>query len=206
MSEKLPSKQKQESTLEVGKWIGRSQALGVVAAKCTAADAQCMKRLRDEKAHRKLGLTWTEFCRRELGATRPTVDRTIRLLEDYGPAYFRLNEFVRLGEPEYRRIAAAVSENAIRVNREEIPLSQENSGRISAAVKEMLAARAAAVPAVDSESRRVGRIAAVAKGCRARVESILAGEMTGGEICDLQEFLCTEWKAWMWLAHAANQR
>ena len=53
--------------LEVGTWIGRHQAFGLIASKCSAADAACLREIRDNKHYRALGLTWEEFCSRHTG-------------------------------------------------------------------------------------------------------------------------------------------
>ena len=53
--------------LEAGTWIGRHQAFGLMASQYSAADAECLRQIRDNKHYRALGLTWEEFCSRHAG-------------------------------------------------------------------------------------------------------------------------------------------
>ena len=52
------------SPLELGTWIGKSQAFGAIAKSCTGAEAACLKQIRDQRSYESLGLTWEQFCPR----------------------------------------------------------------------------------------------------------------------------------------------
>ncbi len=39
-------------------WIGRSQAFGFVANQCSAAQAECIRMIRDTNAYRSTAPTW----------------------------------------------------------------------------------------------------------------------------------------------------
>jgi hypothetical protein len=78
--------------LEVGTWIGRHQAFGLISSKSSAADAACLREIRDNKHYRALGLTWEEFCSRHAGVDRKTADRIVERLEEFGEAYFNLSQ------------------------------------------------------------------------------------------------------------------
>ena len=56
------------SGVEVGRLMGRREAFAAVSGRCSAAEAESLRRLRDEKAYREFGLTWEEFCEKRLGA------------------------------------------------------------------------------------------------------------------------------------------
>jgi hypothetical protein len=55
--------------LDLGVVLGQTQAYGVVAGRCSAAQALGLKRLREEKLYRRCSLTWGDFCRDHLNRT-----------------------------------------------------------------------------------------------------------------------------------------
>src|SRR5690348_13625299 len=62
---------------ELGTWVGRRQAFGLLVNKTAVADAECLKRLRDCKEYKSVGMTWEELCQRHLGVSRAQADRII---------------------------------------------------------------------------------------------------------------------------------
>jgi hypothetical protein len=81
---------------EMGTWAGRRQAFGVIANKCSAADAECLKNLREGKHYKSFGMTWEEFCPQHVGISRTQADRLISQLEEFGAAYFDLSKQMRI--------------------------------------------------------------------------------------------------------------
>jgi hypothetical protein len=77
-----------ENVLEVGTWLGRRQAFSLIAGRCSAADAKCLRELRESKKYKLLGLTWEECCKQRAGIGRSTADQIIQNLEEFGPDYF----------------------------------------------------------------------------------------------------------------------
>ncbi len=67
-------------------WVGRQQGFAVIASKCSAAQAQCLKQLKDSALYEKPGLTWEEFCRRHAGLSRATGDGLIQQYDEFGEA------------------------------------------------------------------------------------------------------------------------
>ena len=120
--------------LELGTWVGRRQAFGLIANKCSAADAECLRQIRESKRYKEAAATWEEFCPRYLGLSRTHADRIIAQLEEFGSAYFELSQIVRIPEQAYRAISDAVSDHSIVYNGEKIPISKENGGRIAEVV------------------------------------------------------------------------
>jgi hypothetical protein len=61
--------------LALGTWLGRHQAFALLASKCSAADAECLREIHDNKYYKAIGLSWEEFCSRHAGVDRkpPTV-------------------------------------------------------------------------------------------------------------------------------------
>jgi hypothetical protein len=120
-----------EPLFEMGTWAGRRQAFGVIANKCSAADAECLKSLRESKQYKAAGLTWEEFCSRYIGISRTHADRLISQLEEFGAAYFDLSKQMRIPADAFRDIAGAIAERSIEHNGEKILISAENSHRIA---------------------------------------------------------------------------
>ena len=122
------------STFDLGAWIGRGQAFSFVANLCSAAQAECLARIRKDGLYKALNLTWEEFCKQHAGASRAHADEIIRRLEEFGAAYFRLSEIIRISPQSYRTLQAAVKGEAIEVGGESIPITPENAPRIRQAI------------------------------------------------------------------------
>jgi len=69
--------------------------------------------------------------------SRSEADRTIRLLEEFGPAYFKLSQFARISPVVFRAIAPTASDGVLHHNGEVIELIPENSQKVAAAIAEM---------------------------------------------------------------------
>jgi hypothetical protein len=139
MSEELLSERAAENAafLDLGVALGQNHAFGLVAGRCSAAQAETFRRLREEKLYRRCAETWADFCSQFLKVSKSEVDRTIKLLEDFGPTYFELSQLTRVSPETYRAIAPAIENGRLRHNGEEIPLNPENSRKVAAAVAEM---------------------------------------------------------------------
>ena len=151
--------------LELGKWVGRRQAFGLIATKCSVVDAECLKRIREEKLYRALGVTWDQFCQNETGISRAYADRLIQQLDELGEAYFRLSEMMQMSPETYRQISGAVTDLEIEFDGERIPICRENAARIAEAVAALRR------PAPGSAPTFERRLAAAQK----RFDSWLAG-------------------------------
>src|SRR5215467_9943319 len=111
---------------DLGQWMGRKQALGLVASRAASANIECLRQIREKKLYRAKGVDWTEFCQQHLGVTRSYADRLIRQLESLGSNYLQLSQIVRISPADYRRISAAVSDEGIEFEGEKIAISPEN--------------------------------------------------------------------------------
>ena len=145
------SDNKLEDVLEVGTWLGRRQAFALIAGRCSAADAQCLRELRDSKKYKLLGITWEECCTQRAGIARSTAESIIQNLEEFGPEYFVLTQVTGITANEYRRIQGSVSGHALLYAGEEIPIAVENTPRLIAAV-DALRHKAAAAPAQAADA------------------------------------------------------
>lgn len=123
--------------LNLGLWLGRREAFGAIAGRCSAAEVECMRRIRNQKLYRVHARNWDEFCMKHLGSSRRSVDLSIRLFEELGAAYFHVAQLAHITPAEYREIAPQVSEEGLSANGETIPLLPENRERIAAVIGEM---------------------------------------------------------------------
>ena len=137
--------------VELGTWLGRRQAFSIVAGRCSAADAQCLRELRESKQYKKLGLTWEECCKQKAGLSRSTADEIIRNLDAFGPDYFVIAQVTGISAKEYRRISGSVSNHLLMHAGEEIPIEVQNAPRLVAAV-EALRRDAAVAPATPCDA------------------------------------------------------
>lgn len=127
-------------TLDLGLLIGQNQTFGLVAGRCSAAQAASLRRLRQEGSYKRLVPRWRDFCTRYLRMSGSEADRIIRYLDEFGPGYFDLAQLTRISAGVYRALAPAIQNGALQVNGEAIPLSVENSRRLTAAVAELRSA------------------------------------------------------------------
>ena len=124
-----------DEVYQLGAWMGRKQAFASLAGRCSAADAECLRQIREDKRYRALNLNWEQFCKQYVGVSYMTVDRIIRRLEEFGPAYFLLTQATRITDNEYRRIHASVQGQNLLCAGEEIPITAENAPKLAAAVQ-----------------------------------------------------------------------
>jgi hypothetical protein len=128
---------KTENVFQLGNWLGRKQAFAALAGRCSAADAECLRQVRNGKMYRSLKLSWREFCKQRLGISGSTADLTIQRLEEFGPAYFTLAQATGITPEQYRRIQGSVRGQKLLHAGEEIPIQAENAPRLAAAVEEL---------------------------------------------------------------------
>src|SRR5260370_3116284 len=112
----------ENAMLDLGKLLGKREALGAVAGRCSAAEAACLREIRESKRYIQLTPTWTQFCRQHLHISKAQADRIIQMLEEFGPDYFELTQLLRIPPEAYRAIAPAVKNKAIECNGEPIEL------------------------------------------------------------------------------------
>lgn len=119
---------------ELGTLVGRHQAFGAIAGRCSAADAATLLRIREKKLWRGYASTWSGFCEDQLRISHSQANRLIQLLREFGEAYFSVARAVAISPATYRAIAPAVHGDALHVDGEAIALTEENAPRIAAAV------------------------------------------------------------------------
>lgn len=146
MDESIPASASEGAgILDIGKMLGRREAFGLVAGRCSAAEASCLRTIRESKQYKSLAPTWDEFCSNHLHMSRAAADRTIRLHEEFGGDYFELTQLVRIPPEAFRAIAPAVKDKAVHIDGESIALAPENAHKVAEAIGR-LRNRAAAEP------------------------------------------------------------
>ncbi|HYW46872.1 MAG TPA: hypothetical protein VE959_28655 [Bryobacteraceae bacterium] len=120
--------------LDLGANIGRGQAFGMMASRCSAAQAEILRGVRDSGVYKRLGLTWDAFCQEQVGISRQRVDTVIGQLEEFGEVYFALAQIVRISPETYREIAPKIEGETIEIEGEMVPIIPENAARIRNAV------------------------------------------------------------------------
>ena len=123
-----------DGKLNVGRWLGRHEALDMVARGCSGVDAACLKKVREEKLYLDVAANWDQFCRKELGTSRKKIDGMISRLDEFGPAYFDLSRLTHVTADEYRQIAPAVSAEGVKIAGEVVAIAPENKDKLDAAV------------------------------------------------------------------------
>jgi hypothetical protein len=136
---------------DAGAWAGRQQAFALIANKCSAAQALCLKQMKESGYHEKLGLTWDDFCRQHTGLSRSQADRLISQYGEFGEAYFRLSSLARISVEDYRQLAPQVADNCIEIDGKQVPLIPENAARIRAFVRSRRPQRPASPPAYPAD-------------------------------------------------------
>jgi hypothetical protein len=123
--------------LETGIAVGQINALGLIAGRCSAAQAERIRRLREHKIYKRCTEKWEDFCAKYLKMSRAEADRTIKLLQEFGPAYFELSQLTRVSPETYRAIAPHIQNRVLHHKGEAIELNVDNSQKLAAAVAEI---------------------------------------------------------------------
>jgi hypothetical protein len=123
---------------ELARILGQRRAFAAVAGRCSAAHAQLLRRIHDEKLYLPHAPTWESFCGPNLAVSRRHADRIISLLNRFGPVYFEFAELVGISPRQYLAIEPAVREHALLINGEAVSLIPENAPKLLDAVGQLL--------------------------------------------------------------------
>jgi hypothetical protein len=130
-------------------WLRRHQAFGLIANRCSAAEAECLKAIRDGEQYK------------HLGASRTYSEKQIHCFEEFGPNYHHFAEALSPGT--YRLIDGSVTEKGLEHNGEIIPITRENRARLAGAVNEVRAAAKVTNP-VDAIRKRLDTLLTEVQG------------------------------------------
>ena len=146
----------EQQVLELGIMLGQRRAFGMVAGRCSAAQAECLRKVRDEKIYLKFAVNWAGFCERQLKISKRTADRAIALLKKHGTLYFETTALTGITPAEVERIEHAIQRDGIHMGGDVIALIPEHAARAVDAVARLQAEAAAAQsaePAVSAEEQ-----------------------------------------------------
>jgi hypothetical protein len=124
-----------EDMFDLGAWLGRKQAFTLIAGRCSAATVVCLRKIREGKRYRALGLTWEEFCRQRAGVSRAWADKVIQQLDQLGPAWFELSSVTRITPDQFRQIADAVTDEGLSYAGDTIEIIPENAPMLAQAIE-----------------------------------------------------------------------
>jgi len=125
---------KKQCLVELGILMGKREAFTALAGRCSAAQAESLRRIRESQVYRELAVSWDGFCTKHLRTSRRSVDRMIGWLEEFGPVFFELAQMTGISADEYRAIAPAVRTDGIHVGTEVIALLPENAEKVAETV------------------------------------------------------------------------
>ena len=131
-----------------------------------------------------------QYCRQQVGISKATVDRIIRLDQELGPNYYKFNSCVPIHPREYRLIAAAITDDGVSYHGAIISLDPENAPRLAPivqALRRQSAQQTAASASVEqslakaeksfeTSLRQLERIQAVALDPESRLRFLIAIE------------------------------
>jgi len=123
---------------KLGQWVGRREAFGLIAGRCSAAEIEAIRQIRDENLYRDLHCNWDECCTRYLHASRRSVDRELGYLHKYGPAFFTVRQLTHITVKEYESIAGHITEHGVNLDGSLVAVHVDNSDQLAAAVEELL--------------------------------------------------------------------
>jgi hypothetical protein len=171
---------KTEDMFDLGAWLGRKQAFTLIAGRCSAATVVCLRKIREGKRYRALGLTWEEFCRQRAGVSRAFADKVIQQLETLGPLYFELSSVTRITPDDFRRIAEAVTDQGISYAGETIEIIPENAPQLAQAIEILTSGAAGAELIPETPMRTLARVERSIRSALADLERL--AEMPLGAI------------------------
>jgi hypothetical protein len=96
----MPARQAGESALD--QLLGERRAFSRIGDSCSAADAECLRRMRDERQYRLKKLNWSQFCTKYLDISKTEANSIIRRFEEFGQSYFDVSRIVRISPESYR--------------------------------------------------------------------------------------------------------
>jgi len=147
-----------QEVLDVGMLLGQNQAFGLVAGRCTAAQAQLLRRMREEKLYLHLCPRWRDFCDTYLHLPGSSADNIIRLLDEFGPDYFDLAQLTRISADTYRALAPSIENGVLHIDGDQIALTRENSRKVADAVAQIRRNLPAPNSGSVSQAERLKRI------------------------------------------------
>jgi hypothetical protein len=164
--------------VDLGEVLGENRTFGLIAGRCSAAQAASLRRLREERKYLRISASWDEFCSTRLRVSKAFADKMIRLLDEFGPDYFGVAQFTQVSAETYRELAPSIKDGMLHANGEAIELNSENSRKIAAAISELRRHTAAPrkPPRQLEPHERIARLAEQSKAIVKEFEALSATE------------------------------
>jgi hypothetical protein len=162
-----------DPAVDLGRLLGQRRAFSALGGRCSAAHAQLLRRIRDEKLYRALAPSWRAFCGTHLAITCRHADRLIALLNRFGPTYFEISQLVGISPRQYLAIEPVLREHSVLVNGEVISLIPENAPKVLETVGQLLREARRKRPAPLPETFRT-RVADLGNRARAIANQLVA--------------------------------
>ncbi len=115
--------------------LGQADISRLVKQKTAYAEALLYKQLKDEQAHKDVRLSWNDFCTQWIKVSRPTVDLCIKHVEEFGQAYFELNQAMRISPSAYRSLQ--ITDGKMEVDGELVAVNAKNADVIAEVVERL---------------------------------------------------------------------
>jgi hypothetical protein len=153
------------AALDLGRVLGQRRAFVALGGRCSAAHAELLRRVRDEKLYLAIAPSWRAFCGSHLAISRRHADYLIGLLKRFGPIYFELSQLVGLSVKQYLAIEPAVREQNLVIDGAAISVIPENAPKILEAIGHLLNQsqprdrRPAPAPAAETVRTRIADLA-----------------------------------------------
>src|SRR5580765_2538448 len=128
---------KVDELLDLGVVLAQNQAFGFLAGRCSAAQAETIRRLRNEKLYKRVTDHWKAFCPQYIKMSGTQADSIIRLWEEFGAGYFEVAQLTRISPETYRVLGPAVNGGVLNLNGDQIELTVDNFRKVAAAVSEV---------------------------------------------------------------------
>jgi hypothetical protein len=174
--------------LDLGRLLGQRRAFAAVGGRCSAAHAQLLRRIHDEKLYLPIASSWRAFCGAHLAITCRHADRLIALLNRFGPTYFEISQLVGISPRQYLAIEPVLREHKLLVNGETVSLIPENAPKVLDAVAQLLLeTRRTRRPAHPPETLRT-RVAGLGRRTRTLANQLVAIYNSAGSPRD-REFI-----------------
>jgi len=170
-----------QDVFDLGAWLGRKQAFTLLAGRCSAATVVCLRKIREGKRYRALGLTWEEFCRQRAGVSRAFADKVIQQLEQLGPAYFELSSITRITPDQFRQIADAVTDEGLTYAGNAIEIISENAPMLAQAIEILTSAPTADEFLPEPPDRTLARAERSLRSALAGLEHLAAMPLDTGD-------------------------
>src|ERR1017187_4905715 len=114
-----------DPAVDLGRLLGQRRAFSALGGRCSAAHAQLLRRIRDEKLYRALAPTWRAVC------GTPPPNRS-------APIYFEAPQPAAIPPRQYLAIEPVLREHSVHVNGEVVSLIPENAPKVLDAVGQLL--------------------------------------------------------------------